>query len=100
MRVPPGSGFVTRLRRRRQARRYRGWSWRSVRIMRGAQTQRLYVEERGQGEPLLLIEGLGQSMWAWREQISLFARHYRTIAFDTRGTGRSRVPAERYGIDE
>jgi 3-oxoadipate enol-lactonase len=68
--------------------------------MRGAQTQRLYVEERGQGEPLLLIEGLGQSMWAWREQISLFARHYRTIAFDTRGTGRSHVPAERYGIDE
>ena len=68
--------------------------------MRGAQTQRLYTEEHGDGEPLLLVEGLGQSMWAWRDQISVFARHYRTIAFDTRGTGRSVVPAEPYGIDE
>jgi 3-oxoadipate enol-lactonase len=66
----------------------------------GAPTQRLYVEEHGEGEPLLLIEGLGQSMWAWREQIPVFARHYRTIAFDTRGTGRSPVPDEPYGIDE
>lgn len=68
--------------------------------MRGATTQRLYVEEHGEGEPLLLIEGLGQSMWAWREQVPVFARHYRTIAFDTRGTGRSLVPNEPYGIDE
>ena len=49
--------------------------------------QQLYVEEHGEGEPLLLIEGLGQSMWAWREQVPVFARRYRTIAFDTRGTG-------------
>ena len=62
--------------------------------------QQLHVEEHGNGEPLLLIEGLGQSMWAWREQAPVFARHYRTIAFDTRGTGRSYVPDEPYGIDE
>jgi 3-oxoadipate enol-lactonase len=68
--------------------------------MRGAQTQRLYAEEHGAGEPLLLIEGLGQSMWAWREQVPVFAEHYRTIAYDTRGTGRSAVPDEPYGIDE
>jgi pimeloyl-ACP methyl ester carboxylesterase len=68
--------------------------------MRGASTQQLYVEEHGDGEPLLLIEGLGQSMWAWREQIPVFARHFRTIAFDTRGTGRSAVPDDLYGIDE
>jgi 3-oxoadipate enol-lactonase len=68
--------------------------------MRSAPTQQLYVEEHGEGEPLLLIEGLGQSMWAWREQVPVFARHYRTIAFDTRGTGRSRVPDGPYGIDE
>jgi 3-oxoadipate enol-lactonase len=66
----------------------------------GAPTQRLYVEEHGKGEPLLLVEGLGQSMWAWREQIPVFARHYRTIAFDTRGTGRSPLPDEPYSIDE
>jgi 3-oxoadipate enol-lactonase len=68
--------------------------------MRGISQQRLYVEEHGEGEPLLLIEGLGQSMWAWREQIPVFARGRRTIAFDTRGTGRSPVPDEPYGIDE
>jgi 3-oxoadipate enol-lactonase len=62
--------------------------------------QRLYVEEHGEGEPLLLIEGLGQSMWAWREQVPVVARPYRTIAFDTRGTGRSYVPDEPYRIDE
>jgi 3-oxoadipate enol-lactonase len=68
--------------------------------MRGAPTHRLYVEEHGEGEPLLLIEGLGQSMWAWREQVPVFSRRYRTIAFDTRGTGRSYVPDEPYRIDE
>ncbi len=62
--------------------------------------QPLYVEEHGEGVPLLLIEGLGQSMWAWREQIPVLAHRFQTIAFDTRGTGRSRVPDEPYGIDE
>jgi 3-oxoadipate enol-lactonase len=63
-------------------------------------SRRLYVEEHGEGEPLLLIEGLGQSMWAWHEQIPVFAEHFRTIAYDTRGTGRSPVPSEPYGIDD
>ena len=61
---------------------------------------KLYVEEHGAGEPLLLIEGLGQSMWAWREQIPVFARRFRTIAYDTRGTGRSPVPDEAYWIPD
>jgi len=68
--------------------------------MRGSSRQRLYVEEHGEGEPLLLLEGLGQSLWAWREQIPVFARRFLTIGFDTRGTGRSPVPDEPYGIDE
>jgi len=68
--------------------------------MGGIARQQLYVEEHGEGEPLLLIEGLGQSLWAWREQIHVSPRHFRTIAFDTRGTGRSHVPDEPYGIDE
>jgi pimeloyl-ACP methyl ester carboxylesterase len=68
--------------------------------MRAAAKQQLYVEEHGQGEPLLLIEGLGQSMWAWREQVPAFAERFRTIAYDTRGTGRSAVPTQPYGVDE
>jgi len=66
--------------------------------MRAATRSKLYVEEHGGGEPLLLIEGLGQAMWAWREQVPVFARHFRTIAYDTRGTGRSPAPAEAYSI--
>jgi 3-oxoadipate enol-lactonase len=61
---------------------------------------KLYVEEHGDGDPLLLIEGLGQSMWAWREQVPVFAQHFRTIAYDTRGTGRSPVPADAYSIGD
>jgi pimeloyl-ACP methyl ester carboxylesterase len=61
---------------------------------------RLYVEEHGAGELLLLVEGLGQSGWAWREQVSAFAQRFRTIVYDTRGTGRSPVPEEPYGIPD
>jgi 3-oxoadipate enol-lactonase len=61
---------------------------------------KLYVEEHGDGDPLLLVEGLGQSMWAWREQVPVFAQRFRTIAFDTRGTGRSPVPDEPYWIPD
>jgi pimeloyl-ACP methyl ester carboxylesterase len=68
--------------------------------MRATAAQQLFVEEHGNGNPLLLIEGLGQSMWAWREQVPVFAERFRTIAYDTRGTGRSFVPVEPYGVDE
>src|SRR5438309_1904052 len=60
----------------------------------------LHVEEHGDGEALLLLQGLGQASWAWREQVPVFAERWRTITFDTRGTGRSSVPDEPYGISE
>jgi 3-oxoadipate enol-lactonase len=63
-----------------------------------AGSKELYVEEHGEGAPLLLVEGLGQAMWAWREQVPVFAERYRTITFDNRGTGRSWIPAEPYAI--
>ena len=52
----------------------------------------LHVEEHGEGEVLLLHQGLGQASWAWHHQVPVFAQHFRTIVFDTRGTGRSPVP--------
>jgi pimeloyl-ACP methyl ester carboxylesterase len=58
----------------------------------------LHVEEHGSGELVLMHQGLGQASWAWRYVAPLLAARYRTITFDTRGTGRSAVPAEPYGI--
>src|SRR5438093_1331076 len=60
----------------------------------------LHVEEHGDGEPLLLLQGLGQGAWAWRFQVEAFAERFRTIVFDQRGTGRSPVPAEPYGMSD
>jgi pimeloyl-ACP methyl ester carboxylesterase len=61
---------------------------------------RLHVEEHGAGDPLLLVEGLGQALWAWRYQVPVFAERWRTIVFDTRGTGRSERPPGPYSIHE
>jgi pimeloyl-ACP methyl ester carboxylesterase len=63
-------------------------------------SQEPYVEEHGDGDPLLLIQGLGQAIWAWREQVADFSRSYRTILYDARGTGRTPRSAEPYGIPE
>lgn len=59
----------------------------------------LWVEERGSGFPLLLIQGLGYATWAWRFQLPELSRRWRTIALDNRGTGRSMKPPGPYSID-
>ncbi|GAA4010599.1 hypothetical protein GCM10022408_23660 [Hymenobacter fastidiosus] len=55
--------------------------------VRGA---RLYYEQYGQGAPLLLLHGNGQSIAAFHRQIGELARHFRVIAVDTRAHGKSR----------
>jgi 3-oxoadipate enol-lactonase len=60
----------------------------------------LYVEERGSGFPLLLIQGLGYAVWAWRRQLPELSRRRRTIAFDNRGAGRSFKPPGPYSIEQ
>ena len=52
----------------------------------------LHYEERGAGEPLLLVMGFGGDHLAWGFQVLAFAEHYRVIAFDNRGVGQSDVP--------
>jgi len=55
--------------------------------------EQLHVEEQGDGPPLLLIAGLGQGGWVWRDVVPLLAARRRVVAFDHRGTGRSPGPA-------
>jgi pimeloyl-ACP methyl ester carboxylesterase len=58
-----------------------------------------HVEVQGDGPPLLLIQGLGYAVWAWREQIPALSRRWRVIAFDNRGTGRSFKPPGPYSLE-
>jgi pimeloyl-ACP methyl ester carboxylesterase len=60
----------------------------------------LYYDEHGSGDPLLLVMGLAADSAAWMFQVPDFARHHRTIVFDTRGVGRSAKPPGPYTIHE
>lgn len=62
------------------------------------QGARIYWDEQGQGEPLLLIMGLGYPSDAWYRTRPVLAKKYRTIAFDNRGVGRSDMPDGPYPI--
>jgi pimeloyl-ACP methyl ester carboxylesterase/2-polyprenyl-6-methoxyphenol hydroxylase-like FAD-dependent oxidoreductase len=54
---------------------------------------RLFVEERGHGEPVLLLHGWPDCHTVWRRQVdALTAAGYRTIAPDLRGFGDSDKP--------
>ena len=50
----------------------------------------LYWESTGEGEPVLLVMGLGLSGGAWWRTVDALSRRFRVITFDNRGVGRSR----------
>ena len=60
---------------------------------------RLHTEVFGpeDGYPVVLAHGITCALRVWTHQISELARHYRVIAFDHRGHGRSGVPPRRGG---
>ena len=62
---------------------------------------RMYYEIHGQGEPLLLIMGLGGHIldWGWSLPQQL-AKHYQVIMFDNRGSGRTDQPQGPYSIKQ
>jgi 3-oxoadipate enol-lactonase len=59
---------------------------------------RIYWEESGAGDPLLLIMGLGYSHEMWHRTRPVMAEHYRTIVCDNRGVGKSDSPPGSYPI--
>ncbi len=56
----------------------------------------IYYEEYGQGPPLAMILGLGQSIATWGLQISELSNHFRIIVFDNRDSGKSARTTEAY----
>ena len=62
------------------------------------QNARIYWNEEGTGEPLLLIMGLGYPAVMWHRTRPTLAAEFRTIALDNRGVGQSDTPPGPYPI--
>ncbi|MDD0844161.1 alpha/beta fold hydrolase [Pseudomonas sp. Gutcm_11s] len=58
----------------------------------------LHYEDRGHGEAVLLVHGLGSSIQDWEFQIPHLLQKHRVLAIDLRGHGRSGKPRERYSM--
>jgi len=60
----------------------------------------MHYDEHGSGEPVMLITGLAGVGASWGPQIPMFAREFRTIVPDHRGTGRTSAPETGYTIQQ
>lgn len=61
---------------------------------------KIYWREAGQGEPLLMVMGLGYTADMWHHIEHALAQHYRLIMFDNRGVGQSDVPSSGFQISD
>ncbi len=59
---------------------------------------KLFWDEQGTGDPVLLIMGLGYPACMWHRTRPVLAASYRTIALDNRGVGSSDVPPGPYSM--
>ena len=53
---------------------------------------RIHYEERGSGDPLILIMGLGAPGRRWEDHVACYEKHFRCILVDNRGAGESDKP--------
>jgi pimeloyl-ACP methyl ester carboxylesterase len=60
---------------------------------------RIYYEESGAGEPLVLVHGWSGSSFDWRLVVPILAERYRVLALDQIGFGRSDKPRIHYTIE-
>lgn len=60
---------------------------------------KIYYEEYGQGEPLLLLHGNSGSISLFEKQIPELAKQFHVIAVDTRGQGKSSEDGKTYTYD-
>jgi pimeloyl-ACP methyl ester carboxylesterase len=55
---------------------------------------RLYFEETGSGEPVILVHEFAGDLRSWEPQLRHFGKRYRTIAYNARGFPPSDVPEQ------
>ena len=60
----------------------------------------LYNQEKGSGEPLILLHGNGEDRTYFENQMEFFQNGYRVIALDTRGHGRSPRGTKPFTIEQ
>src|SRR5712692_3822402 len=60
----------------------------------------LYYEEQGNGPALMLVPGLNGVGSFWARQVPDFARHFRVVVHDHRGTGQSTHSRIRYSVEQ
>ena len=56
----------------------------------------IFYEQAGEGEPVLLIMGLGMTATGWWRTVPVLAEHFTVLSFDNRGAGRSSRPPGPY----
>lgn len=60
----------------------------------------MHYFEAGEGEPLILIHGIGQSIYTWRKNFYELAKEFHVYAIDLPGHGFSGKPHMSYSIEE
>ena len=58
--------------------------------------RRIFFEEHGAGDPVLLVNGLGADHTTWGLQTEFLKNHFRVVVFDNPGVGQSEGPGGPY----
>lgn len=59
----------------------------------------IHYHRTGEGEPLLLIAGLGGDLYNWKNAIPQLQEKHRVIAFDNRGAGLTEAPTTAFSME-
>ena len=60
----------------------------------------IYYETYGEGEPVVLISGLGSPIASWETQVPIYSEKYNVIVFDNRGIGKSEITEPGFTISD